>query len=212
MSIPDEMMNDRIKNSVAYQTYVALSIGTKPPKKGRGKGKGLMSKKAATPAPEKKKSVPKKKGSITAEENILSDPDKALQLGESISLTEIEIAREERRLHETHASLVIGREPASEVDKDVVKCQKKKKIKGIASDTNVQELLNLKKATRKSREDYILQQIPKGSSEGSASKPEVPDKPKGRPIVLHQRFPMSQKANLQLITSLMMTGVRMKKK
>nr|GEV57004.1 Gag-Pol polyprotein [Tanacetum cinerariifolium] len=33
------------------------------------------------------------------------------------------------------------------------------------------------------KEGYILQQIPKGSSEGSGSKPEVPDEPKGRPIV-----------------------------
>nr|GEU54984.1 hypothetical protein [Tanacetum cinerariifolium] len=76
MFIPDEMMNDEIKNSVAYQTYLALSTGTKPPKKGRDKAKDLMSKKVATPVPEKKKkSVPKKKGSITIEENILSDPD-----------------------------------------------------------------------------------------------------------------------------------------
>nr|GEX42044.1 putative RNA-directed DNA polymerase [Tanacetum cinerariifolium] len=69
ISIHDVMLNDDIKNSKAYQTYLALSTSTKPLKKGRGKGKGLMSQKAATPAPEKKKkSVPKKKGSITAEE------------------------------------------------------------------------------------------------------------------------------------------------
>nr|GEW00924.1 hypothetical protein [Tanacetum cinerariifolium] len=69
ISIQDVMLNDDIKNSKAYQTYLALSTSTKPLKKGRGKGKGLMSQKAATPAPvKKKKSVPKKKGSITAEE------------------------------------------------------------------------------------------------------------------------------------------------
>ncbi|GJZ06877.1 hypothetical protein Tco_0540670 [Tanacetum coccineum] len=128
MSIPDEMMNDDIKNSKAYQTYLALSTGTKTPRKVRGKGKDLMSKKVATPAPEKKKkkkSVLTKKGSITAEENILFDPDEALYL-------------------------VIGREQASKVDKEAVDRQKKEKMKGIATDAATQELLNLKKGKRKS--------------------------------------------------------------
>ncbi|GJR38426.1 hypothetical protein Tco_1214110 [Tanacetum coccineum] len=98
-----------------------------------------------------KKSVPKKKGLITDELNILSDPDEALK---------------------ERASL--------EVDKKLVKRQKKKKMKGIASDDAAQDLFNLKRGTRKSREDYILQQIPKGLSEGSGAKPEVPDEPKGK--------------------------------
>ncbi|GJU18304.1 hypothetical protein Tco_1146270, partial [Tanacetum coccineum] len=152
ISISDVMLNDDIKNSKAYQTYLALSTGTKPPKKGRGKSKGLMSQKAVTPAPEKKKSVPKKKGSINVEENILSDPYKAIQ------------------------------EQASEVDKEAVKRKKKKKMKGIATDVVIQELLNLKNGTRKSRKDYILQQITKDSSKGSGSKPEVPDDPNCKSI------------------------------
>ncbi|GJW18434.1 hypothetical protein Tco_0025870 [Tanacetum coccineum] len=98
MYIPNEMMNDEIKNSVAYQTYLALSTGIKPPKKG---------------------------------------------IGQSMSLTEAKIAVKNDDLHETHASLVIGREETSKVDKDV---------------------------------------IPKGSSEGSGSKPEVSDEPKGKSI------------------------------
>ncbi|GJX08823.1 hypothetical protein Tco_0196755 [Tanacetum coccineum] len=126
MSIPDEMMNDDIKNSKAYQTYLVLSTGTKTPRKVRGKGKDLMSKKVATHALEKKKkSVPTKKGSITIEENILFDPDEALYL-------------------------VIGGEQASKVDKEAVERQKKEKMKGIATDAAAQELLNLKKGKRKS--------------------------------------------------------------
>ncbi|GJZ66927.1 hypothetical protein Tco_0630167 [Tanacetum coccineum] len=62
------------------------------------------------------------------------------------------------------------------VDKEAVERQKKKKIKGIATDATAQELLNLKKGTRKRREDYILQQIPKGSSEGFGTKPKPKDK------------------------------------
>ncbi|GJW85799.1 hypothetical protein Tco_0158944 [Tanacetum coccineum] len=103
-----------------------------------------------------------------------------MQLGESMSLAEAEIAKKERRVHETHASLVIGRDQALEVDKEAVERQKKMKMKGIAIDVVAQELLKLKKGTTKSKEDYTLQHIPKGSSEGSGSKPEVPDKPKGK--------------------------------
>ncbi|GKA36526.1 hypothetical protein Tco_0723017 [Tanacetum coccineum] len=80
MSISDDIMNDDIKNSDAYLAYLALSTGTE---------------------------VLAKKGRI---DNILPDPDEALQLGESMSLTEGEIAEEERRVHETHASIIIGKE------------------------------------------------------------------------------------------------------
>ncbi|GJV14951.1 hypothetical protein Tco_1360274 [Tanacetum coccineum] len=59
--------------------------------------------------------------------------------------TEAEIADEEQRIHETHASIVIGREQASRIDKEAVERQKKKKMKGIATDEAAQELLNLKK-------------------------------------------------------------------
>nr|GEU73725.1 hypothetical protein [Tanacetum cinerariifolium] len=40
----DIIMNEDIKNSDACLTYLALSTGTEVPKKGRGKGKGLMDK------------------------------------------------------------------------------------------------------------------------------------------------------------------------
>ncbi|GKF78677.1 hypothetical protein Tco_0234245, partial [Tanacetum coccineum] len=111
MSIPDEMMNDEIKNSVAYQTYLALSTGTKPPKKGKGKGKGLMSKKALV--------APSKKSSITTDDNILPDPDEALKLGKSINRTEVEIAEEERQVHETHERLVT-KKTASDEDSEKI--------------------------------------------------------------------------------------------
>ncbi|GKA60732.1 hypothetical protein Tco_0760139 [Tanacetum coccineum] len=40
------------------------------------------------------------------DENILSDPDEALQLGKSMNLTEAEEQEEARRVHETHKRLV----------------------------------------------------------------------------------------------------------
>nr|GEU70660.1 hypothetical protein [Tanacetum cinerariifolium] len=71
---------------------------TKPPKKGRGKGKCEKKMKATA--------TPTKKGSLFAEENILSNPDESLELGVSISKTEAEIANEERRLYETHVKTI----------------------------------------------------------------------------------------------------------
>ncbi|GKD24969.1 hypothetical protein Tco_1231183 [Tanacetum coccineum] len=112
MTIPYVMINDDIKKSKAYQTYLAISSGIVDLKKER---KGMKATTTLT-----------KKGSITVDENILFDPDEALQL-----------------------------------------------------DAAVQELLNFKKGTRARREAYILQQIPKGSSEGSSTKPDVLNEPKG---------------------------------
>ncbi|GJZ52693.1 hypothetical protein Tco_0607578 [Tanacetum coccineum] len=137
MSILDVMVNGDIKNLKAYQTYLAIPTRFVILKKVR---KGIK-----TPA------TPKKKGSIIADENILSDPDEATELAVTMR-----------------------------VDKQADERQKKRKMKGIVTDAIAEELLNLKKGTRKSREDYILQQIPKGSSEGSSTKPSVPDKPKSK--------------------------------
>ncbi|GJS70376.1 hypothetical protein Tco_0703217 [Tanacetum coccineum] len=93
MSIPDLMMNDEIKNFDAYLTYLALSTNSELPKVGKGKGKGkgkgpMAQKKADTPAPKGKKSTLKKKSSITADDNILPNPD------ESLKLTNDEISNE----------------------------------------------------------------------------------------------------------------------
>ncbi|GJV29891.1 hypothetical protein Tco_1386339 [Tanacetum coccineum] len=76
-----KMLNEEIKNSEAYQTFLALSTCLIPPKKGRGKGsKG----KRATTA------TPRNKRPVTVENNIIIDPEEALKLGESISKTEAE--------------------------------------------------------------------------------------------------------------------------
>nr|GEU56426.1 hypothetical protein [Tanacetum cinerariifolium] len=66
MTIPDVMINDDIKKSKAYQTYLAISSGIVALKKAIKRMKATA--------------TPTKKGSITANENILSDPNKALHL------------------------------------------------------------------------------------------------------------------------------------
>nr|GEX48435.1 hypothetical protein [Tanacetum cinerariifolium] len=166
MSIPDVMINDDIKKSKGYQKYLAISFGIIAPKKKR---KGI-----------KATDTPKKRDLITTEENILFNPDEALKLRESISLTEAHIAEEEQQLHETHASLIIGREQTSKVDKEVVESQKKKKLKGIASNIAAKDLFNIKKENKKAEKIIFYIRFPKASSEGSGAKPEVPGEPKGK--------------------------------
>ncbi|GJX35239.1 hypothetical protein Tco_0246796 [Tanacetum coccineum] len=75
MSISDSMMNDAIRNFAHYLTYLALSTNSETEKK--------------------KDTVPRKKRSFTAADNILPDPDEAIKLVESISLIEAEEQEEE---------------------------------------------------------------------------------------------------------------------
>nr|GEV05485.1 hypothetical protein [Tanacetum cinerariifolium] len=70
MSIPDSMMNDEIKNSAYCMTYLALSTNIE-------KKDGVKKKDAR----KKKDVVARKKSAITADDNILPDPDEALKLG-----------------------------------------------------------------------------------------------------------------------------------
>ncbi|GKC23830.1 hypothetical protein Tco_1025980 [Tanacetum coccineum] len=78
----------------------------------KGRGKGEKGKRETI--------TPIKKGSLSDEENILFDLGEAIELVIFMSKTEVEIADEERCLHETHASIVIGGEQASGVDKEAI--------------------------------------------------------------------------------------------
>ncbi|GKD23754.1 hypothetical protein Tco_1225457 [Tanacetum coccineum] len=89
----------KIKNTTSYEFDLADKKGKVDVEKTRGKGsKG-----------KKTTITPKKKGSISADDNIILEPDVALELGKSISQTEAEIAEEERRLYETHKRLVTAK-------------------------------------------------------------------------------------------------------
>ncbi|GJY47269.1 hypothetical protein Tco_0436332 [Tanacetum coccineum] len=95
-TIPDMMLTDEIKQSEAYKAFIGYSTDLIPPKK--SKGKGSQGKKQTV--------TPKKKSSIFTDDNIIHEPDVALELGKSISKTEAEIAKEASRVHETHKRLV----------------------------------------------------------------------------------------------------------
>ncbi|GJT72021.1 hypothetical protein Tco_1031307 [Tanacetum coccineum] len=71
MSILDSIMNDAIRSLDSYQTYLALSTNTKAaiPKKERQRLSVVL----------KKATTPRKKSLITANDNILPDPDEALK-------------------------------------------------------------------------------------------------------------------------------------
>ncbi|GJU75036.1 hypothetical protein Tco_1266441, partial [Tanacetum coccineum] len=69
--IPDTMLTDEIKQSEAFIGY---STGLIPPKKSRGKGS--QGKKAGA--------TPKKKSSISTDDNIIPEPDVGFELGKSI--------------------------------------------------------------------------------------------------------------------------------
>ncbi|GJR31444.1 hypothetical protein Tco_1107676 [Tanacetum coccineum] len=96
LDIPDMMLTNKIKQPEAYQTFISLSTGLIAPKKSRGKG-SKETKAAVTP---------KKKSSITADDNIIPEPDVDFELGKSIRKAEVEIAEEARRVHETYERLV----------------------------------------------------------------------------------------------------------
>ncbi|GKA94039.1 hypothetical protein Tco_0816025, partial [Tanacetum coccineum] len=126
LAILEVMLNDAIKQSESYHMFIKYSTGLIPPKKSRGKGS--QRKKTADdsqetvdvseesepepePEPVKRKiasrRVVKKKVTFFAYDNIIfDDPDAALELGKSMSLTEAKEAEAARKVHATHARIV----------------------------------------------------------------------------------------------------------
>ncbi|GKA71583.1 hypothetical protein Tco_0777722 [Tanacetum coccineum] len=121
LPIPDTMLNDAIKRSESYQMFLKYSTCQIPPKKSRGKG-SQGKKTADTPVadvdvfeesesePARKRTasrrVVKKKVVIFAADNIIPDPDVALELGKSLSLTEAAKEESARQVHATHARIM----------------------------------------------------------------------------------------------------------
>ncbi|GJY36086.1 hypothetical protein Tco_0421464, partial [Tanacetum coccineum] len=164
LPIPDVMLTDAIKQSESYQMFIKYSTGQIPPKKNRGKGP--QGKKTidtpvtdidvfeeSEPEPARKRTTSKirvkKKAMISADDNIIPDQDVALELGKSISLTEAEEEEAARQVHATHAR--------------------------ICSTPKEQEVADTMKALKESRKTIIRQPGSRGSSEGTGSKPGVPD-------------------------------------
>ncbi|GJY94309.1 hypothetical protein Tco_0510670 [Tanacetum coccineum] len=121
LHILDTMLNDAIKQSESYQIFIKYSTSQIPPKKSRGKGSrrkrttdtpvaDVDVSEVSEPEPAKKKTasrrVMKKKVTISADDNIILDPNVALDSGKSINLTEAEEEEVARQVHATDARIV----------------------------------------------------------------------------------------------------------
>ncbi|GJT07444.1 Fe(2+) transport protein 1-like protein [Tanacetum coccineum] len=174
-TIPNAMVFREIMETTTYTTYLAFSTRKAIPKKVRKRTKSAT--------------TSKKKGSLMADDNIISeDPDAALELAKSISKTEAEEQEAARLVLETHKCLAIEkstriRKQTCVIFKDISTVSKKKpldqsqKLKGVQV-MSVEECLvaDTKKAIKASKLATGPQQTA-GSSEGVGVMPEVPDEP-----------------------------------
>ncbi|GKB77871.1 hypothetical protein Tco_0944766 [Tanacetum coccineum] len=187
--IPDVMLNDAIKKSESYQMFIKYSTGKIPPKKSRGKGSqgkktinvsqetvDVSEESEPEPEPVKKKTssrrVVKKNVIISAADNIIPDPDVALELGKSISLTEAAKEEAARRVHATHARIMIE----SVLNHARIQFDPSQKLKGTQSLTpKEQEAADTMKALKESNKTSKRQPGTRGSNEGTITIPRVPD-------------------------------------
>ncbi|GKF26111.1 hypothetical protein Tco_0082005, partial [Tanacetum coccineum] len=150
--------------------------------------------------------TPKKKSSITVDDNIIPEPDVSFELGKSISRREAEIAKEATRVHETHERLVTekpaseevsdesdgelanmptgSRRPSGVVFRDISRVSKKK------SPDHSQKLKGIQMLIAKEQLAADTMQAIKASRKVSRSQPHPETQVKE--LVLHQSFMMSQ--------------------
>ncbi|GKC42293.1 hypothetical protein Tco_1060015 [Tanacetum coccineum] len=138
--------------------------------------------------------VVKKKDTISTADNIIPDPDVALELGKSISLTEAAEEEAARQVHAMHARIVTesvpkpaknktgSRSTGSVVIQDTPSSPKSKpatsklKLKGIPSLTPEEQLVaGIKQALKESKKPSRRQLGTRGSSEGTGIIPGVLD-------------------------------------
>nr|GEY20044.1 hypothetical protein [Tanacetum cinerariifolium] len=178
LSIPETMLNVDITESKSYQRFLLYSIGSIPSKKSRGKGsqgkktgdtaeENVLVFKKSDPEPfvrkkTSRRSIAKKKPTISDADNIVLDPDLALELGKSIILTKAEEEAVARQVHANHARIV------------------SQKLKGIQTLTpEEQKAANIINALKESRKTSKRQPGTGGSDEGNGMIPRVPDESTG---------------------------------
>ncbi|GKE73905.1 hypothetical protein Tco_1535946, partial [Tanacetum coccineum] len=133
--------------------------------------------------------VIKKKVTITADDNIIPEPDVALELGKSISLTEAAKQVAARQVHATHVRIVTEpvleparRRPSGIAFRDTSSVSKKmssdpsQKLKGVQTLTPEEQIAaDMMKALKESKKTSRRQPGTGGSSEGTGVSPWVPD-------------------------------------
>nr|GEV87101.1 hypothetical protein [Tanacetum cinerariifolium] len=180
LAIPATMLNIDIIESESYQRFLLYSTGLIPPKKSR---ETLIRKKTSCIR------VTKKEATILATDNIIPNPDLALELGNSISLTEVEEKAAAREVHATHEKIMseavlepTRRRQIKVTIRDTSSISKKKtpdpskKLKGVLTLTPAkQESTDIMKALKESRKTSMRQSGTGGSDEGTGVIPGVPD-------------------------------------
>ncbi|GJZ08920.1 hypothetical protein Tco_0543203 [Tanacetum coccineum] len=186
LAIPDEMLNDTIIQSESYQMFLKYSTSQIPPKKSRGKGSqgkkttnnpvaNVDVSEESKPEPAKKRlasrRMVKKKVIISADDNIIPNPDVALELGKSIIITEAEEEEAARQVHATHARIV-----TEFVPKPVKKKTGSRSTRSLViQDTPKQEAADVMQALKESKKTSNRQPGIGGSSEGTGRILRVPD-------------------------------------
>ncbi|GJU83368.1 hypothetical protein Tco_1285733 [Tanacetum coccineum] len=175
-AIPDAMVTGDIKQSEIYQMFIKYSTGLIPPKKTRGKG-----------SQGKKATVTQKPASV--EDNIIPEPNFALELGKSMSLTEAAEEEATRQVYATYERIVTEsdpeparRRPSGISFRDTSNVSKKispdlfEKLKGIQTMTAEEQLAaDTMRALKANKKSSRSQSHVGGSSEGTVTKPGVPD-------------------------------------
>ncbi|GJW03753.1 copia protein [Tanacetum coccineum] len=181
LPIPETMLTDGIKQSKSYQMFIKYFTSQIPPKKSKGKGsqgkntaytteKTVDVSEESDPEPARKQTasrrVVKKKVTITANDNIIPEPDVALELGKSISLTEAAEEEATRQVHATHSSIVIEpvpkpakRRPSGIAFRDTSTVSKKissdpsQKLKGVQTLTHKEQITGSEQESTYTKEE-----------------------------------------------------------
>ncbi|GJS38613.1 hypothetical protein Tco_0563656 [Tanacetum coccineum] len=119
--------------------------------------------------------IPKKKGLISADDNIIPEPDVAFELGKSMSLTEVDEEEAARRVHATHKHLVME---SDELSNEPTNSLLHKGIQVMFVEEQL--AVDMKKAIKASKEALRLPQQTGDSSEGSGITLDVPDELTGK--------------------------------
>ncbi|GKB73448.1 hypothetical protein Tco_0934860 [Tanacetum coccineum] len=166
--------------------FLKYSTSQIPPKKSRGKG--LQGKKTANtyvadvdvseesdfePARKRTASrrVVKKKVTISTADNIIPDPNFALELGKSISLTEAAEEEAARQVHATYARIVTESEP--EPAKKKIGSRSTRGV--VIQDTLEQEAADIMQALKESKKTSSRRPGTRGSNKGTGVSPGVLD-------------------------------------
>ncbi|GJY24821.1 putative reverse transcriptase domain-containing protein [Tanacetum coccineum] len=189
-AILDTMLTDEIKQSETYQIFIKYSTGLIPLKKSRGKvSQGKKS--DVTPNPtsvdiyDESDSEPArkqigsrrviKKVSISAKDNIIPEPDVALELAKSMSLDETKEEEAARRVHSTHEHLVTETDEPSGANRPTGRGNTTGVViqgtPNVSKKKSVDQSHKLKTSRKSSR---TLPHVG-DSSEGTGAKPGVPD-------------------------------------